>query len=82
MNDKEGKHIQTLILTDSHREVLKQSHNHANNILYSHYKAPCYDFVMVQAHALRLLTALNPGTVCIAGVCCLNACGEGSQPGH
>lgn len=63
------------MLTDNHREVLNQFHNSANNTLYSHYKAPCYDFITIQARALWLLAALSPGTVCIASACCLNVCG-------
>lgn len=49
--------------------MLKQFRNSANNTLYSHYKAPCYDFITVQARALWLLTALNPGIVCVVGAC-------------
>lgn len=62
--------------------MLKQFHNSANNTLSSHYKAPCYDFISVQARALWLLAALNPGTVCVASACSLNARGEGNWLYH
>lgn len=38
-------------------------------IHYSHYKAPCYDFITVQARARWLLTALSPEIVCVVGAC-------------